>query len=421
MVNIIKNTFLLLSLYLIRIMNKINNNSSYILLFINICVIILVSSNLRSPLTAVGPVLHQLEAALNLTHFQSSLLISIPLFMFATCSVLVSSFSNKLSINNLLLYALIFLNIGLFLRVLGPRWSLFIGSIFIGLGICIGNVIVPGYIKNNFSSQIGIMTGVFAISMNIIAALASGYSVKIGEWTGLNWQGSLGIWIVFSLLALIFVCIDLFFNKINIKEKPIIEKDDFNIFKSSQAWYISIFMGLQSLVYYCMISWLPIILVDYGMMVKDTGWILFVIQMAMLPVTFISPIIANRMSNQKSIITFVCVLLLISISLLTWTKLSYIFFAAILLGLSNGMSFSLSILFFSLKTKKSINAIKISGMAQSIGYLIAAIGPPLFGILHFEGDSWNTSFYFIFIVILLMFYFGKKAAANSYIDSKNVI
>ena len=68
----------------------------------------------------------------------------------------------------------------------------------------------------------------------------------------------------------------------------------------------------------------------------------------------------------------------------------------VIIGISNGLSFSLSILFFSTRTKSSINAVKISGMAQSVGYLIAAFGPPLFGKLH----DWDTSEQFILFVKL---------------------
>lgn len=162
--------------------------ASVFLLLINVLVVILVSSNLRSPITAVGPVLDQISSTLHLDHFQSSLLTSIPLFMFASCSVLVSRFSHKLSINRFLLYALIILSFGLFLRVFGSVWTLFAGSVFIGLGIAIGNVITPGYIKNNFPKQIGLMTGIFAVAMNLTAALASGYSISIGQWTGYGWK-----------------------------------------------------------------------------------------------------------------------------------------------------------------------------------------------------------------------------------------
>lgn len=394
-----------------------NNKAVYFLAILNILIVILVSSTLRSPITSVGPVLNQISASLQLDHLQSSLLTSIPLLMFASCSVLVSRFSTKFSMNQFLLYALIILSFGLFLRVFGTIETLFIGSVFIGLGICIGNVITPGFIKNNFPKQIGLMTGIFAVAMNLTAALASGYSVSIGNWTGYGWRGSLGIWLIIALLGLLVIVIELIFNKRNQKENQIkTVKSDFNMFRSSQAWNISVFMGLQSAVYYSLISWLPAVLGDYGMNGNEPGWILFTIQIAMIPITFIGPIIANRMKNQKPMMLFVCIAMFASMLMFAWLKTENIYITAILLGLSNGLSFSLSILFFSLRTKSSINAIKISGMAQSIGYLIAAFGPPIFGKLHDWDSSWQTSFYFVALLIIIMFFFGWKAAQAKFVE-----
>ncbi|EJL75866.1 cyanate permease [Chryseobacterium populi] len=216
--------------------NEIRKNTSYALLIINVLVVILVSGNLRSPIISVAPVLNDVKTALHLDNFKSSMLTSIPLFMFATCSVLVSRFSHKLSLNRFLLYSLIILGFGLFLRILGSVTTLFLGSVFIGLGICIGNVVTPGYIKNNFPKQIGLMTGIFAVAMNLTAALASGFSMSIGKWTGYGWRGSLGIWLVITLLALLVVILEIVFNKRNSDNKKTkAAVSDFNMFKSAQA------------------------------------------------------------------------------------------------------------------------------------------------------------------------------------------
>lgn len=399
---------------------KTQNKYSYFILIINLLVVVLVSCNLRAPITSVGPVLSQIRDLLHLDNFQGSLLTSIPLIMFASCSVLVSRLSHQLSITRFLLYAMVILSFGLFLRVAGSDSALFIGSIFIGLGICIGNVVTPGYIKSNFPKQIGLLTGIFAIAMNLTAAFASGYSINIGQWTGQGWRGSLGIWGIVSLLALLAIIIELIIDKKKVVQLEdsivIVSKHDMAMFKSSQAWAISIFMGIQSLVFYSLITWLPAVLGDYGMTESQTGWVLFLIQISMIPITFIGPIIAHKMKDQRLMIPFVSILMLVSILMFAWLKAEYVYIAAILLGISNGLSFSLSILFFSIKTKSSFNAIRISGMAQSVGYLIAAIGPSVFGKLHDYDSSWKSSFYFISFTIILLFYFGLRAARRKFVE-----
>lgn len=397
--------------------NESTKNASYVLMIINVLVVILVSSNLRSPIISVSPVLGDIRKSLELDSFQVSLLTSIPLFMFATCSVLVSRFSHKFSISRFLMYSLIILSFGLFLRITGSLWMLFAGSVFIGLGICIGNVVTPGYIKNNFPKQIGLMTGIFAVSMNLTAALASGFSVKIGEWTGFGWRGSLGIWLVIAGLGLFVLILELIFNKKNLnKTKAALSVSDFNMFKSAQAWNISVFMGLQSLFYYCMMAWLPSFLTDCQMQGESTGWVLFIIQITMIPITFCAPIIAGKMKDQRILIVIICTLMFGSTMMFVWLQSQWIYANAVIIGISNGLSFSLSILFFSTRTKNSANAVKISGMAQSVGYLIAAFGPPVFGKLHDWDVSWKSSFYFLSFAVILMFYFGMNAARNKCVE-----
>ena len=385
--------------------------------WLSVLVVILVSTNLRSPITAVGPVLGQISEDLQLNSFQSSLLTAIPLFMFASCSVAVSRYSHTQGMHRFLLFGLVVLSAGIILRVWGNIPMLFMGSFLIGLGICVGNVVTPGYIKTNFPKQIGLMTGIFAVAMNLTAAFASGFSPRLGEWTGLEWRGSLGVWVALALLSILAV----FFDGLSSQKVRTITKNKQgangigHIFRSRLAWYISLFMGIQSLVYYSLISWLPKVLVDYGMPSKDTGWLLFLIQIAMIPIMFIGPILANRMKDQRLMASLVAIGMLGSIFIFWHYKLQGIYVAAILLGLSNGLSFSLSILFFTLRARSTANAIKISGMAQSVGYLIAAFGPPVFGKLHEIDATWNSSFYFLAASILLLLFAGWKAGEDRYV------
>jgi CP family cyanate transporter-like MFS transporter len=385
--------------------------------WLSIWVVVMVSTNLRSPITAVGPVLGQISEDLQLNSFQSSLLTAIPLFMFASCSVAVSRYSHKLGMHRFLLFGLMLLSVGIVLRVWGNMPTLFVGSFLIGLGICVGNVVTPGYIKTSFPKQIGLMTGIFAVAMNLTAAFASGFSLRLGEWTGLGWQGSLGGWVILALLSLIVVFFDGLGRK---KAQGITENRQTtsgigHIFKSRLAWYISLFMGIQSLIYYSLISWLPKVLVDYGMPKEDTGWLLFLIQIAMIPIMFIGPILAHRMKDQRLMATAVAIGMLGSIFIFWHYKLQGIYVAAILLGLSNGLSFSLSILFFTLRARSTANAIKISGMAQSVGYFIAAFGPPVFVRLHEIDATWNYSFYFLAGSIVLLLFAGWKAGEDKYV------
>jgi len=386
-------------------------------IWIGIVVVILVSTNLRAPITAVSPILDEMKSVLKIDNFQASLLTSIPLFVFAFFSILVSKATAKINIRHGLIYSLIILTIGIYVRIYGNISMLYIGSLLIGLGICIGNVLTPAYIKNTFPTKIGIMTGIFSVSMSLIAALASGLSIAIGNWTNLGWKGSLGVWIVAAIAALIIVCIDSLKNKTATQQKTVQSEDvKFNIFKSKQAWNISIFMGLQSLIYYCLVALLPTLLIDFGMTKTNAGWVFSVLQLAMLPAMLVSPVLASRMKNPKIMIYITSALYFIGIITLLIFKAKFSYLSAILIGIAGGFAFSLSILFFSLRTKTMVGTIKISGMAQSVGYLIAAFGPPIFGKLYDIDSTWSYSLYFLMFCMIILTFFGIKASQPKFVE-----
>lgn len=392
------------------------NNKNLSLL--GLLVVILVAANLRSPITSVSPVLGEIQQQLQLNNIQGSLLTSIPLIVFASCSLLISRLAVKTNINYGLLAGLLLLILGLYLRVWGNISMLYGGSLLIGLGICIGNVTTPAYIKKVFPQKVGLVTGIFSVAMNLVAALASGLSISIGQWTGQGWKGSLGIWIIWAILSVLIVVTDTFSSKKQKLEnaKAVEVNKGFNIFRSKQSWYISLFMGLQSLIYYCLIAMLPTILIAYGMNKSDAGWIISIIQLAMLPTMFIGPIIAAKIADQKWMMISTATLMFLGLGLLAAFQTQWIYLCALLIGISGGLSFSLSILFFSIKAKTAAGTMKVSGKAQSVGYLIAAAGPPVFSWLYNWNHSWTPSLYFLMGMTLIMGLVGRQAAKPRFVE-----
>ena len=385
--------------------------------YLSVMGIVLIASNLRSPLSSVGPVLNEISSELHLDNISAGFLTAIPLIVFAALSGIIGKVSIKHKMEKLLGFALIFLIVGLFLRVNGSVMSLFIGSALVGLGICVGNVLMPGFIKQEFPNKVGVMTGVYSVAMNLTAALAAGFSIAIGKWTQLGWRGSLGIWLWLAILAFLIWLPQWVKSAKKVKKGHHITSQVVQLYRSKQAWNISVFMGLQSLLYYCFTAWLPAVLVSYGMGKEDAGWVLSYLQLAMLPVTFIGPVIATKMRNQKVLITFLSACMAVGLLLLVFFKLQFVYVAAILFGISNGLAFGLAMLFFSLRTESASSAISLSGMAQSVGYLLAAFGPPIFGKLFDLTENWYFSFYFLLIVVFLMWYFGYLSGRNKTVET----
>lgn len=391
-----------------------------ILPFVSLLVVILISANLRAPITCVGPVLDDISTSLGLSAFQGSLLTSIPLLMFAAFSIPVSRVSAGIALRLMLLFSVLLMIFGLLLRVQGTTAALFAGSVLVGFGICVGNVLLPPYIRNNFQNKVGLLTGVFSVSMAIFAAAGAGFSRAIGEKTGYGWRGALGFWAVISVFAAAVVITDFIVNKKTADlGKPGFISQKINVYQSPTAWYISVFMGLQSLVYYCAVAYLPKISIGYGIPPEHSGYLVAVMQVISLPFTFYAPIRAGKARSLKPMILFVSIFMAAGVLLLLLFQGRFIFLAAAFIGLSTGTSFSLAILMFSLKSRSMAATIRMSGMAQSLGYLIASAGPPLFAAFR-NGQSWLYSYLFLLFTIGLIAFFGFKAASGKFIDDEAV-
>lgn len=384
-----------------------------ILMFLGV---IFIASNLRAPLTSVGPVVGEISKALSLSNTAAGLITTIPLMAFALLSGVVPKVSRKYGMELVLLGSIILLTLGLMIRPLGSIVSLFLGAALVGTAITVGNVLMPAFIKNNFSNKVGTMMGVYSVAMNLTAALAAGFSISLGRITNFGWKGSIGIWLVLSLVTIV-----IWMPQLKKKQEETvkgdfpIEENTVNLYKSRLAWAVTVFMGVQSLLFYCLAAWLPKVAQTWGMSIEDSGWILSYVQFAQLPMTFAGAIIASKMNNQKVLAWIVGLLFIIGIGGILVFKTEYIVLWCVLIGAGSGLAFSLSMLFFVLRTRSTVQAAELSGMAQAFGYLIAACGPPLFGAFYDFSGSWMSSFIFLLVMSVTLLISGIIAGKDTWV------
>lgn len=373
--------------------------------------IILVASSLRAPITSVGPVVPAIQATLSLSNTMAGLITTIPLLAFAVFSPLAAKSATRWQIEPILWVALWTIAIGLSIRLLPQAHWLLLGTTLIGSGIAFGNVLIPPLIKQRLPDRIGIVTGIYSVSMGITASLASGFSIAIGEWTGKGWQGAIGIWLIAAFAAILVWTP----QAVAHRGKPHPTDSGTpsatrSLLGYRRAWYVTIFMGLQSLLFYCAVAWLPLVLQAWGMGAVKSGWMLSLISITQLPVMFIAPVIINKLRDHYALLWITVGTLLSSLIFIMGWKTSLIIPAVILYGLGSGLAFSLVMMWFVLRTDNTADSARLSGMAQSFGYLIAAAGPPLFGALHDWTGQWETSFILLAVASVVLFVVGFPLA-----------
>lgn len=263
------------------------------------------------------------------------------------------------------------------------------------------------------------MTSLYTTSMTLFATIASGTSIPLADGAGLGWQISLFVWILPAVIGLILWFLIVTKNKTERDQTTMYDKQDVSnngIWKEPLAWQVAVFMGLQSLIFYVMVSWLPEILQFYGMGKTGAGFMLSYFQLIGIPVSFVMPMIAIKLRTQRPIVLTVNILFIIGLILLLISKsLVIMMIATTLLGLASSANFALALTFLSIRAKHAKDAAELSGMAQSVGYCVAAFGPILLGLLFDITQDWKYPLFVLVGVIVVIIYFGMHAGKNRYV------
>lgn len=382
---------------------------------------IFVASTLRAPLTSVGPVIELIKSDLEISNSLAGFLTTIPLILFGFVSPMVSKIVTKLTMSSTILYALVILLIGLLLRVSGDIGLFIIGTILLGVAIAFGNVCLPSYVKWRFPLQIGLFTGVYSATMNFTAGLGGGLSYPLSEITLLGFRLSLSFWVVLTILAIIFWIPQVKSGKQQevqaTKEmQNKVQGPKVRMSTSKLAWVVALTMAMQSMVFYTVIAWMPTILIDKGLSPTAAGYLLMLNQFSQVPMTFIFPIIASKMQNQKLLVTIVSMLFILGFSLLFSQSYIVLIVGIIIAGFGMGAGFSLCMTFFSIRARTNAGSMSLSGFGQSVGYFIAAIGPFLIGFLHDLLGGWDIGIISLIIISVLFYIFALQAANNQYVE-----
>ena len=368
--------------------------------------IILLGMILRTPITSVGAIIGPLKNLLEINNTVAGLITTIPLIAFAIFSPFVAKISNKIGLEKTLYLAAIVTSIGLLLRFYINTSVFFVTTFIIGVGITVGNVLLPGLTKKYFPENLGVMTGFYAVVMNVSASVAAGVSYPIlssnvgGEKfsTGL----AVNIWLIVSILNIVTYAI---ITK-NSKSERIEDKKSGGkgYLRSLKMWSVMLSIGLQSALFYCSVSWFAEIMISKGFTPSEAGLLLSISQFAQFPSTFLVPVLAEKIKNKLIIPIFIAMGYVASLIGMIYIQGNFALMTIyiVLFALAGGGSFSYVMYLFSAKSKNEEEAADISGLAQAGGYWLAAIFPPLLGYVR-DVLNWDVAIYILIVTASLLF------------------
>jgi CP family cyanate transporter-like MFS transporter len=373
----------------------------------------LVGINLRPAISSLAPVLVSVIDVTGMSSAAAGMLTTLPVLCFGVFAIFASRLARRYSSEHIILYGLLTLAAGIGLRSYFGIPGLFIGTAIAGASISIIMVLVPGIIKRDFPDRAGTMTGFYTMALCVGAALAAGATVPIQKLAGGDWRPALAFWLIPALIAA-FVW------------RPQLRRDAHyagkghyavqGLLSNALAWQVTIHMGTQSALAYCVFGWLPTILIDRGMQPMAAGFVLSV-SIAVQAITALGgPWLAARGRDQRAAI---CILLSATLTGLLgciYAPLDTLWPWAILLGLGQGGSFSVALMLIVLRAPNAQVAASLSGMAQGFGYSIAALGPFLVGVLYDFTHNWHSVAVFLTAVTMVSLIAGLGAGRNALVE-----
>lgn len=304
---------------------------------------------------------------------------------------------------------MILICLGIGLRSLPFVSLLFIGTAVIGCGIALGNVLLPGLIKRDFSQHVAKMTGAYSLTMGGAAALGSAMVVPLAL-AGLGWRGALLTLMVFPLLAL-FVWLPQSRRQATAPLTGSGAIHNRGIWRSALAWQVTLFLGINSLVYYVIIGWLPAILQSIGYSEAQAGSLHGLLQLATAAPGLAIPLILHRLKDQRGIAVLVAMMCAVS-ALGLWFLPSQAVMWTLIFGFGSGATMILGLTFIGLRASSAHQAAALSGMAQAVGYLLAACGPPVMGKIHDASGDWHIPLIAVALISVVMAVFGALAGRD---------
>lgn len=373
---------------------------------------VLVALNLRPAVTSVGPVLGDMQRALGASAIWAGALTALPGLCFAGAGLAAAHASRRFGLVRSISFALVALVVGLLIRVADGPWVVIGGTLVASSGIAVINVLIPAVIKESFPARLGMMTGIYTAALQGGGALGSAATPPLESLFG-GWRAALGSWAALAAAALVLW---LMASRGGSRppdraEGPVAHR---SLHRNRLAWIVTLFFGTQAMLAYIMLGWLPEVFIDHGVSKTNAGLLVGLLSVIAVPISLILAPMAARGAHQSGWIATLGVAGVAGVvGLLVAPDFSPLLWS-FLVGV--GMSvFSLALTVIGLRARTHEDTVQLSAMTQGFGYLLAGVGPFLFGVLHDVSGGWTVPWLLVLAIYAVQIATGVLAGRTRYV------
>ena len=340
--------------------------------------LVLIAANLRPVFSSLSVLLPDIRQATGMTAFAAGILTTLPVVCLGIFAPLAPRLAQRIGAERVLLLVLIVLAVGTAIRGTGSFYLLYLGAALAGGAIAVGNVLLPSVVKRDFPTVAPMMTGLYTMALCGGAAAAVGFTVPIKDWLDGSWNLALAFWVIPVLLVLVLWLPQALQAK---HDRALSHVRVNGLLKDRLAWNVTLFRGLQSATAYIVFGWLGSIIRDRGLSANAAGVLISFSIMVQVITCLAVPSIAARQKSQSLINVILC--LCAAVPLIGFLYLPYWTFwpLAVVQGIGQGGLIAAAMMMIVLRSPDAQVAAHLSGMAQGVGYCLAAFGPLLVGVI----------------------------------------
>jgi len=360
--------------------------------------IILVALNLRPSMAAVGPLLSAIRGDIALSFSLASLLTMLPVMAMGLAMFFGLAVSQRLGSQRTVVLSLLIIGIATVSRLfIDSAAELILSAVLAGIGIALIQALMPVLIKSRFSDHVSLCMGLYVTSIMAGAAIAASFAPLVMVRTG-SWRAGLAIWALLAMLALLFW----YGQRARMPVQDAKPSSNGSFFGNSRAWLLSVFFGLGTASYTCVLAWLAPYYVEKGWSEQNAGLLLgFLTAMEVLS-GLLTPAIANRSRDRRLVLAALLALIIAGFCGLILSPQHLSLLWPCLLGLGIGGLFPMSLIVSLDHLDEPRRAGGLTAFVQGIGYLIAGLSPLLAGMIRDQLGSFEWAWWSLTAVMVLM-------------------
>jgi CP family cyanate transporter-like MFS transporter len=353
--------------------------------------LVLVALNLRPAIASVPPVLPDIQRDLGLSGTGAGVLTALPVLCLGLFAPAAAWLAGRFGVDRVVAWALVVLGAGTLARAVGSAAVLFAATFLAGIGLAVGGALLPGIVKADFpADRAATVTGMYTTGLAGGALLAAALTVPLRNLFGGSWAPALAVWALPAAAALVV------WRKVaghaGAPAEPAPPPAGRPPWRSGLAWRVTLYTGLQSLLFYAALTWLSPLYRAYGWSAERAGLLLAVFSLTQLVAALGLPALADRTGDRRPWIALAvgaCTAGLLTVAV---APLAAPWLAAAVIGFGTGGQFAMALTLLVDTAADPAASRRLSGMAFLVGYLLAAAGPAAVGILHDATGGFTEAF-----------------------------